>query len=741
MSNNFFIRSSSISMLHARRTPSVCLAGGLAAIVFALPHAALGADRTWDGGGILNFNYNWSNNANWIGGGGISPLDSLFFGGTKGLTNNNNTTAGTQYNGLTFNSGAGAFRLQGNRIKLGGNVTNNSTAIQTIDFDMELAGADRTFNAASGDLVINGELSGSHGIVKTGSGTLFLGDFNTHTGGVSISGGTVNVANATSLGTGQVSFSGDGTLELGNSAYVYNNAINISAGSTATISGSDPYVSLAGQISGAGTFEKSGSGTISLLGANTHTGGTTLTSGKLKLYNDLALGGSTNALTVNGGVLDLRDRDVYVGALSGTGGVITTTGVGEGLQLGTLSTTIAAGTTSTFSGSIQETSTGLMRMYKEGEGTLVLDGSNTLWEINVDAGTLQYGRTDSLATNTYLFGNGTTLRAGVGGAIATSLVVGQGDVTFDTQHFDVSLADLRGGYDGGALIKTGSGTLEYTGFWTSFYGGVRVNAGTLKGNTSINAFGADFEGASFVNTGAELVLPLSGSTRMNGLTVNGKAYFSPGYQNTVRGTLDGNNGEINGKVRSAGLLDGRLRFFGDVSVAGQHFAGDANVQFIFGSLSYAQATNIVGFSGAPSVEWGLFGNTSTVSGPSGPTAFDRVLVFGNLAFSSATSLGLGFNGLGSTVDWSDAFWSTNRSWTIWEVTGNTTGFGNLTLGTADWQDASGDFLNSIRAGAGFSIGLASNGRDVVLTYTAVPAPGALALMALAGVVGGRRRRG
>jgi hypothetical protein len=183
---------------------------------------------------------------------------------------------------------------------------------------------------------------------------------------------------------------------------------------------------------------------------------------------------------------------------------------------------------------------------------------------------------------------------------------------------------------------------------------------------------------------------------MNGLTVDGKAWLAPNLQNTVTGTLDGNNGEINGKVRSAGLLDGRLWFHGNVSVAGQHFAGDANVQFIFGGLSYAKATDILGFSGDPSVEWGLFGNTSTVSGPSGPTAFDRVLVFGNLAFSSATSLSLGFNGLGSTVDWSDAFWSTNRSWTIWEVTGNTTGFGNLTLGTADWLDASGDFLSSPR---------------------------------------------
>jgi fibronectin-binding autotransporter adhesin len=737
MSDKSSNRPSASSILHAPRAPRALLAGGLAAFAVALPQVAFGADRTWTGGGLLN--NNWSNN-NWAGSGGISPLDSLFFGGTSGLTNNNNTAAGTQYNGLTFNSGAGAFVLGGNWIKLGGNVTNNSTATQTINFGMELVGADRTFNAASGNLVINGQISGTKGIVKTGSGTLFLGGFNTHTGGVSISGGTVNVANAASLGTGQVSFDGDGTLELGNSAYVYNNAINISAGRTATISGSDPYVSLAGQISGAGTFEKSGSGTISLLGANTHTGGTTLTSGKLKLYNDLALGGSTNALTVNGGVLDLRDRDVYLGALSGTGGVITTTGVGEGVQLATLSTTIAAGTTSTFSGSIQETSTGFMRMYKEGEGTLVLDGSNTLWEINVDAGTLQYGRTDSLATNTYLHGNGTTLRAGVGGAIATHLLVYGAGGTFDTQHFDVSFGELTLGSDS-MFIKNGTGRLEYTGNLASAYGGFQVNAGTLIASSGFNQVGANLERASFVNAGAELILAQSGLTRMNGLTVDGKAWLAPNLQNTVTGTLDGNNGEINGKVRSAGLLDGRLWFHGNVSVAGQHFAGDANVQFIFGGLSYAKATDILGFSGDPSVEWGLFGNTSTVSGPSGPTAFDRVLVFGNLAFSSATSLSLGFNGLGSTVDWSDAFWSTNRSWTIWEVTGNTTGFGNLTLGTADWLDASGDFLSSIRANAGFSIGLASNGRDVVLTYTAVPAPGALALLALAGLVGGRRRRG
>ena len=159
MSNKSFVRASTASFTHAPRTPRFLLAGGLAACALVLPQAAFGADRTWDGGGILNFNYNWANDSNWVGG-GISPLDSLLFGGTKGLTSNNNTAAGTQYNGITFKSGAGAFILGGNSIKLGGNVTNNSPATQTINFGMELVGADRTFDAASG--TVNGSITSRH---------------------------------------------------------------------------------------------------------------------------------------------------------------------------------------------------------------------------------------------------------------------------------------------------------------------------------------------------------------------------------------------------------------------------------------------------------------------------------------------------------------------------------------------------------------------------------------------------
>ena len=88
---------------------------------------ALTAIKTWTGGsGGSN---NWSSSNNWGGTGAPAAGDSLFFGGSTRLTTTNDLTADTSFAGITFNSGAGAFTLGGNRITLGGDVTNNSTTI------------------------------------------------------------------------------------------------------------------------------------------------------------------------------------------------------------------------------------------------------------------------------------------------------------------------------------------------------------------------------------------------------------------------------------------------------------------------------------------------------------------------------------------------------------------------------------------------------------------------------------
>jgi hypothetical protein len=135
--------------------------------------------------------------------------------------------------------------------------------------------------------------------------------------------------------------------------------------------------------------------------------------------------------------------------------------------------------------------------------------------------------------------------------------------------------------------------------------------------------------------------------------------------------------------------------------------------------------------------WQLADNTTTNS----PLAFDQVIVGGNLNFNGGTSLVLSFNDVGSLVNWTDSLWTTDQSWTIYQVSGLTSGLENLSI--ADYSlllDAYGNEFGTALAGASFSI--SQNGQDVTLTYT-VPEPSTYVLFglgALALVIVYRRKR-
>jgi autotransporter-associated beta strand protein len=143
----------------------------------------------WTGGGTDN---NWSTSGNW-GGTALLTGDTLVFGGTTQLASNNDTTAGTEYTGITFNAGAGAFVITGNAIGLAGSVINNSTSLQTININLALQ-ENATFNAASADLAVGGNISGTFSLTKTGSHTLTLSGTNSYTGPTDVSAGTLVIA-------------------------------------------------------------------------------------------------------------------------------------------------------------------------------------------------------------------------------------------------------------------------------------------------------------------------------------------------------------------------------------------------------------------------------------------------------------------------------------------------------------------------------------------------------------------
>ena len=155
----------------------------------------------WTG---LGSNNNWSTSSNW----NVrvpQALDILQFAGTARSTPFNDLIVDTPYNGITFNSVAGAFTLNGNRFVLNsGSISNSSINIQTINNDIVLDANAGTINCATSSINLNGNISGSGTLTKTGSATLTLSGNNSYTGNTYISSGIIDVLNSNPFGTGTV---------------------------------------------------------------------------------------------------------------------------------------------------------------------------------------------------------------------------------------------------------------------------------------------------------------------------------------------------------------------------------------------------------------------------------------------------------------------------------------------------------------------------------------------------------
>jgi autotransporter-associated beta strand protein len=107
-----------------------------------------------------------------------------------------NDLTGITVNGITFDATAGAFKLQGNAVTLGGTITINSTDTQTINLPLALL-VTQSVNAIAGNIMIGpgasgtGVISGTGGLNKTGPGTLTFGAMNIYSGDTILDGGTL----------------------------------------------------------------------------------------------------------------------------------------------------------------------------------------------------------------------------------------------------------------------------------------------------------------------------------------------------------------------------------------------------------------------------------------------------------------------------------------------------------------------------------------------------------------------
>nr|WP_234827057.1 autotransporter-associated beta strand repeat-containing protein [Rhodopseudomonas palustris] len=481
-----------------------------------------------------------------LGNGGIS-------GSITGDITNNATLAVNRSNGTSL---GGAISGTGNLVKLGGDIlallgNNTYTGGTTISAGTLRVGNGATSGSIVGDVVNNGVLqfnrhdsigfggaiSGSGSLEKIAAGTLTLTGANTYTGGTTISAGTLQIGNGGTTG----SITGD---VVNNGSLVFNRSDAAGFG---------------GVISGTGSVTKLGNDALILLGENTYTGGTTISSGFLQVGS----GGTTGSIVgnvVNNGTLEFARSDAHTfsGAMSGTGNLISFGGsVGSGVFTLTGANTYTGGTT---------VSSGTLQIGDGGtSGSIVGDVSNS--------STLAFNRSDATS---------------FGGAISGS----------------------------GNLIKRGAGNLSLAGI-SSYTGATTVEAGTLSVNGSIAS-----SSLTTVNAGAAL-----GGNGTVGTTLINGGTLAPG--NSI-GTLNV-SGNLTLTAASSYMVEVSPSSADRVNVSGTATLGGATVNASFASGGYVDRQyTIVNATGGVVGTFGALVNTNLPSGFKSSLGYDSNNAYLNL---------------------------------------------------------------------------------------------------------------
>ena len=451
-------------------------------------------------------------------------------------------------------------------------------------------------------------------LIKSDSGpiggisqTLILTANNTYSGGTTINSGRLKVGsggNTGSLGTGGVinnsileynrldlleesnAISGSGELTQSGSGRLVLTGANTYAGVTTIISGSggiqvgkgatsgslgaggvvnnanlsfarSDVVTYADVISGTGSVTQAGTGTLIFTNTNTYTGGTTISSGTFQFGNGGASGNAGAGPILNNShlVFNRSDGEEYTYAITGTGDVT-----------------------------------------KAGAGTLVFtnDGNTYSGGTIISGGAIQIGN------------GGTTGRLGSGTVLNNShLILNRSD--------DTNYAGSMTGT--GDLIKSGAGTVTFSGNANTFSGGTIINAGKLLvSNSAGSGTGSGVvninDGATFGGTGL-----ISGALMINdGGSVSPGA--SPGQLQVGGGTTFAGGGryvfEINNTVGTAGTNWDLLSISGSLTIS-----ATVNTPFVLDlvSLTAGNANGaLANFNSANAYSWKFVTTTSGITG-------------------------------------------------------------------------------------------------------------------------------
>lgn len=381
-------------------------------------------------------------------------------------------------------------------------------------FDVDVVLADKSANGAVWD---------GTSLTKAGTGMLTLSAANTYTGATAVNAGTLQTSIENALAASSaVNIASGASFDLNNFDQKVNNLSasgDITLGSATLTLENNGNESLSGVISGTGGLVKDGTGTLTMAGENTYSGGTVISGGQVTIINTSSLGDESGAVTINNNaalgvnVAGEFAHDITLGTGGGT--IIGTSGINLG---GVISGAGQLTTRGIIDTSADNTYTGGTTI--SNASTLSLGRGTTTGSILGDVinnGTLAFTRSNDYTFNGVISGSGRVDALGRG----TATLTGANTYTGGTNVL-------------GALRLTGDGTLGSGAVEIALPGSLFIDAPTGGDYTFSNALTGNGTLKAGLTAGTDtFAFDASAGSAFTGTVALGQGQFTLSGDNTV----------------------------------------------------------------------------------------------------------------------------------------------------------------------------------------------------------------
>lgn len=455
-----------------------------------------------------------------------------------------------------------------------------------------------------------------------------------------------------------------------------NSGVTLTSNLNATISSN---LAITGQVGGAGSLTKLGSGTLVFTNNNNYSGGTNVSDGLLQLGGGGTNGSVSGNVSVASGAdlgFNRSDSFTFSGVISGAGGVL-----------------------------------------QDGTGTTILTGANTYTGTTViSQGILTIGTGGELPSSTVTVNTGATLRFTRNGGYTYGGVLSGGGALHASTNAEVTLTGANS-FSGGVTIDSGGLTIGNGGTSGSITSDVQNNANLNFNRSDVLTYAGVISGGGSVFKYGTGTLILTGTSNYTGNT------------NVVAGTLQFGNGGTSGSASNSNINNSGAVVFnrsdsvthaGNITNSGSLTQSGTGTLILTGTNTYSGGTTIsagtlqIGSGGtAGSITGDVLNNSAFVVNRQGTLTLSGVISgTGSLTKTGSGTLILtGANTYGGGTTISGGVLQIGAGGTTGSITGNITNNAGVTFNRSDTVTFAGAITGSgslLKDGTGTLILTADN---------------------------------